>query len=115
MRKRRINNMDRQTLIQNITSNYRKRGITENIVNGLIDSGLQAGLNYDLIYLSLKSQIGKMFGEEFFCTPDEIAKALEVPVERVYKMVEEAKEELIAAGENPDDYFQQVPVSRFMM
>lgn len=38
-----------------------------------------------------------------------------VPVEEIYEMIQEGREELIAAGENPDKYFKEVSVNRFMM
>ena len=42
--------MDRETVIQNILTNYGQY-ITEEAIIPLIDSGIQQGLSYDLIYL----------------------------------------------------------------
>lgn len=107
--------MDRKMIIQNIMINYGKYGITEEIVNEIINAGLESGANYDLIYLDLMKRISEITGEEFICTSEDMARVYNVPVETIYEMIEEGREELIAAGENPDEYFKEVPVNRFMM
>lgn len=107
--------MDRKMIIQNIMINYGKYGITEEIVNEIINAGLESGANYDLIYLDLMKRISEITGEEFVCMPEDMARAYNVTVEEIYEMIEKGKEELIAAGENPDEYFKEVPVNRFMM
>lgn len=107
--------MNREMIIQNIMINYGKYGITEEMVNEIIDSGLESGANYDLIYLDLMKRISEIIGEEFVCMPKDMARAYNVPVETIYEMIEKGREELIASGENPDEYFKEVPVNRFMM
>ena len=44
-----------------------------------------------------------------------MARAFNVSDEEMDKIIKEAREELIEAGENPDEYFKEVPVHRFMM
>ncbi|WP_024346874.1 hypothetical protein [Lacrimispora indolis] len=107
--------MNRKMIIENIMINYGKYGITENMINELIDAGLESGANYDLIYLDLMKRISEITQEEFVCTSEDMARAYNVPVETIYEMIQEGREELIAAGENPDEYFKEVPVNRFMM
>ena len=41
--------MDKETVIQNILTNY-GQFITEDTIIPLIDSGIEQGLSYDLIY-----------------------------------------------------------------
>ena len=60
-------------------------------------------------------QISEITQEEFACMPEDMARAYNVPVRTIYEMIQEGREELIAAGENPDEYFKEVPVNRFMM
>lgn len=107
--------MTRELILQNIMTNYGRYGITEDMVNELIDAGLESGANYDLIYLDMMKRISELTGEEFICTSEDMARAYNVPVETIYKMIQEGREELIADGENPDEYFKEVPVNRFMM
>ena len=107
--------MNTEIVIQNIITNYGKYGITKELIEPLIDSGIKEGLSYDLIYLQLKSELSKLVGEEFYCTSEEMAKAFGVSIDEINKLIEESREELVAVGENPDDYFKEVQVTRFMM
>ena len=107
--------MDRETVIQNILINYAQYGITEETIIPLIDSGIEQGLSYDLIYLGLKMRLCKLAGEEFLCSSSDMARAFNMSNEEMQKIIEESREELIEAGENPDEYFREVPVHRFMM
>lgn len=107
--------MDRQTVIQNIMNNYGKFGITKDMIDEVIDAGIEGGMSYDLIYLDICRRISEITGEEFVCTSSDMARAFNVSNEEMQKIIEEAREELIEAGENPDEYFREVPVHRFMM
>ena len=111
--------MDKQTIIQNILINYGKYGITREMIKEniepLIDDGIKDGLTYDLIYLYLRSMMDKLTGQEFYCTSEEVARAFGVSHGEIQRIIEESREELIEAGENPDDYFREVQATRFMM
>lgn len=107
--------MTRQTVIQNIMNNYGKYGITRDMVEEVIDAGLEGGMSYDLIYLDICRRISEITGEEFVCTSSDMARAFNLSNEEMQKIIEEARQELIDAGENPDEYFREVPVHRFMM
>mgnify|MGYP007110270399 CR=1 FL=1 len=107
--------MDRGTVIQNIMNNYGKYGITEDMVNEVIDAGIEEGMSYDLIYLDICRRISEITGEEFVCTSSDMARAFNVSDEEMQKLIGEAREDLIEADENPDEYFREVPVHRFMM
>ncbi|MBD5548110.1 MAG: hypothetical protein HDQ97_12035 [Lachnospiraceae bacterium] len=107
--------MTRETIIQNITTNYGKYGITEETIIPLIDSGIEQGLSYDLIYLGLKMELCKLAGEEFYCTSDEMARAFGVSDDEMHRIIEESRQELLEAGENSDDYFREVQATRFMV
>ena len=107
--------MDKQTVIQNIMNNYSKYGITQDMVEEVIDAGLEGGMSYDLIYLDICRRISEITGEEFLCSSSDMARAFNVSDEEMDKIIEEARQELLEAGENPDEYFREVPVQRFMM
>ena len=113
-KRRRIINMDRKTIIQNVMNNYGNY-ITKEELDNLIDSGLRQGFSYDLIYLGLKYSLSDVAGEEFYCTSEEVAKAFGMSDDEMNRTIEEAREELIANGENPDEYFKQVQPMNFMM
>ena len=107
--------MDRETVIQNIMNNYGKYGITQDMVEEVIDAGIEEGMSYDLIYLDICRRISEITGEEFVCTASDMAKAFNVSDEEMDKIIEEAREELIESGENPDECFRSVQSTRFMM
>lgn len=111
--------MDRKKIIQNITLNYSKYGVTQNmieeIIEPLIDDGVKDGLTYDMIYLYVRLMLDKLTGQEFYCTSDEVARAFGVSNDEMNNIIEDARQELIEKGEDPDQYFKSVPVQRFMM
>lgn len=107
--------MTRELIIQNILTNYKQFGITEETIIPLIDSGIQQGLSYDLIYLGLKMELSKLSGEEFYCTSSDMARAFNVSHEEMNRIIEESRQELAAEGKNPDDYFREVTATRFMI
>lgn len=107
--------MDKKTVIQNILTNYGEYGITEETIIPLIDSGIEQGLSYDLIYLGLKMELSKLVGEEFYCTSSDMARAFNVSNEEMNKIIEQSRQDLAAEGKNPDDYFREVKATRFMI
>ena len=107
--------MDRQTVIQNIMNNYGKYGITPDMINEVIDAGLEGGMSYDMIYLDTRRRISDITGEEILCSSSDMARAMGGSEEEMTRMIDEARRELIKEGEDPDEYFKEVPVHRFMM
>lgn len=107
--------MDRETVIQNIMNNYGENGITIDMVEEVIDAGLEGGMTYDLIYLDICRRISEITGEEFVCSASDLARAYNISDDEMDRIIEEAREELIEAGEDPNEYFRKVPVHRFMM
>ena len=107
--------MDRETVLQNIMNNYRKYGITEDMVNEVIDAGRKDGMSYELIYLDTCRKISEIVGEEFICTSSDMARAFGISEDEMNRIIEESREELIAAGEDPDEYFRTVETTRFIM
>ena len=107
--------MDRETVLQNIMLNYGKYGITEDMVEEVIDAGIEGGMSYELIYWDTCRKISEITGDEFICTSSDMARAFGISEGEMNQIIEEAREELIANGENPDEYFKTVESTRFMM
>ena len=107
--------MTREIIIQNLMNNYKQYGITVDMIEEVIDAGLEEGMNYDMIYLDICRRISEITGEEFLCSASDMAKAFGVSDEEMEKIIADAREELIEAGEDPDEYFRSVPVQRFMI
>ena len=55
--------MTRDLIIQNILNNYSQYGITEETIIPLIDSGIQQGFSFDLIFLGLIMELCNLSGE----------------------------------------------------
>ena len=89
-------------------NNYGKYGITQDMVEEVIDSGLEGGMSYDLIYLDMCRKISEITGEEFVCSASDLARAYGVSDEEMQRLIEEAREELIESGEDPDEYFRVI-------
>ncbi len=106
--------MNRDMVIQNIMLNYGQYVAKEQL-ESMIDSGVAEGFTYELIYLTLKAELSKLAGEEFYCTSSDMAKALGVSENEINRLIEESRKELITAGKNPDDYFKTVQTTKFMM
>ena len=104
--------MTREIIIQNIMNNYGKYGITQDMVEEVIDSGLEEGMNYDMIYLDMCRRISEITGEEFVCSASDLARAYNVSDAEMEKIIADAREELIESGEDPDEYFREVSVHR---
>lgn len=108
--------MTRELIILNIMNNYgSKYGFTTDMVEEVIDAGLEKGMNYDMIYLDICRKISDITGEEFFCSTSDMARAYGVSLEEMEKIIADAREELTEAGEDPDEYFREVPVGGFVM
>lgn len=107
--------MDRETVLQNIMVNYGKYGITEDMVNEVIDAGLEGGMSYELIYWDTCRKISEITGDEFICTSSDMARAFGMSEDEMNRLIEEAREELIADGQDPDEYFRTVETTKFMM
>lgn len=106
--------MDREMVLQNVMNNYGKYGITTDMVEKVIDAGLEGGMSYDLIYFDTCRKISEITGEEFYCSSSDMARAFGVSYEEMDRIIEKLRQELIEAGEDPDEYFREVPVHRFI-
>ena len=107
--------MDREMVMQNVMINYGKYGVTEDVISNIIDIGLEGGLSYDFIYYDICRKLSELTGQEFMCTSSDMARAFGISDGEMQKIIEEARKGLIKAGEDPDEYFREVPVQRFMM
>lgn len=59
--------------------------------------------------------LSNVYGEEFYCTSFEMAKAFDITEDEIDGLIKEAREELLANGEDPDEYFRTVQSSNFLM
>lgn len=78
-------------IIQNILTNYGKYGITQDMVEEVIDSGIEGGMSYDMIYLDICRRISEITGEEFICTSSDMARAFNMSDDEMQKIIKAAR------------------------
>ena len=101
--------MDKETVINNVLANYGKYGITKEELQRMVENGMK---NYDLsldaIYNGLRMSLASAFGEHEFFSLDDVMAITGESREELLQRIEQCRQELIEAGENPDDYFKPV-------
>lgn len=68
-----------------------------------------------MIYWDTCRKISEITGEEFVCISSDLARAFGMSDDEMDRIIEEAREELLASGENPDEYFKTVETTIFMV
>ena len=101
--------MDKETVINNILANYGKYGITKEELQRMVENGMK---NYDLtldaIYNGLRMSLASAFGEHEYFSLDDVMAITGESREELLQRIEQCRQELIEAGENPDDYFKPI-------
>ena len=94
--------------IKNLLPTYEKYGVNSQMVKDCIVSGLNLGLSIEACYSGLRMQLAQIFDEnEYFSMEDVMAITGESKAE-LSERIEQYRKELIAAGEDPDDYFKPI-------
>ena len=105
--------MDKNALINNLLANYGKYGVTRAELEPIIDDGIQ---NYDLsleaIYSGLRMSLASAFNEHEYFSLDDVMTIAGESREEFLQCIEQCRQELIEAGENPDEYFKPVEPQR---
>lgn len=60
-------------------------------------------------------KLSEITGEEFICTSSDMARAFNISDGEMQKIIQEAREELIKSGEDPDEYFREVKTTKYLM
>ena len=98
--------MDKDALINNLLANYVKCGVTR----------AELELSYDLpleaIYSGLRMSLASAFNEHEYFSLDDVMAITGESREELLQRIEQCRQELIEAGENPDEYFKPVEPQR---
>lgn len=100
--------MTRNDVVKNLMSTYGKHGVTELLIEDEIESGLKHGFSYQTIYTGLRMALGNAFNVREYFTPAEMAEAFGATEEEMIAQVEDLRQQLIDAGEDPNEYFTKV-------
>lgn len=105
--------MDREMIINNLLADYGKYGVTRAELEPIIDDGIQ---NYDLsleaIYSGLRMSLAFAFNEHKYFSLDDVMAITGESREELLQRIEQCRQEMIKAGENPDEYFKPVEPQR---
>lgn len=105
--------MDRETVINNLVVNYGKYGITREKLEPIIDDGIQNfNLSLEIIYSGLRMSLASEFDEHEYFSLDDVMAITGESREEILQRIEQCRQELIDAGENPEEYFKPVETQR---
>lgn len=101
--------MDKETIISNLYAEYGQHGITKADLLSAVEDGMN---NYDLsldaVYNCLRMSLASAFGGHEYFTMEDVMAITGESREELAQRIEQCRQELIEAGENPDDYFKPV-------
>lgn len=92
--------------LSNLYSKYGKYGferefLSDQLRNGIMEHGFSVNTSYNGLRMILAQETGE---HEYFSLED-VMEITGESREEILDRIEECREELAAAGENPDDYF----------
>lgn len=95
--------------INRLYSTYSKHGITKELITRLVMDGIKKqGFAPLDIYNLLRMSLGHEFNEREYFSLDDVMAITGETEEELAKRIEQYRVELLAAGENPDDYFKPI-------
>lgn len=99
--------------LDNLFSKYRKYGFDRELLSRQLQDGvMNQGFSLNMTYNGLRMALGIATGREELFSVDDVAEMTEMTNDEVLQEIEKARKELVAAGENPDDYFKPVESSQ---
>jgi len=109
--------MTRELIVQNIIYNYGKKyDITADMVEQLINSGLRNNINLNAVYSGIKLAISQVHNEHEYFTIDDVCEITKETPKEVMARIETMREDMLAEGIDPGDFFMRTqPSSKFMM
>lgn len=95
--------------LNRLVNKYGKYGFSkELLLEQLQDGVMNQGFSLNMTYNGLRMALGIATGQEELFSVDDVAEISGMSREEVLQEIENARKELVAAGENPDDYFKPV-------
>lgn len=92
--------------LDNLCRKYGKYGFTREFLSAQLSSGImEQGFTVNVAYNGLRMILAQETGEKELFSVNDVAEATGESPEWVVEQIEEYRAELLAAGENPDDYF----------
>jgi hypothetical protein len=95
--------------VNNLYATYAKYGTTKQFLREMIESGIKQGFSVRVAYNGVRMCLGKETGEREYFTLDELQEITGESREELVARAEQMKNELRAAGKNPDEYIKEIP------
>lgn len=102
-----------QTALNSLYEKYGKYGFAKEILSEQLRSGVIHGFSVNAVYNGLRMVLALETGEHEYFSLEDVQEITHESRDELIKKVEQYRKELIAAGENPDDYFQKVEPMTF--
>lgn len=106
-----------QTALNNLYANYKQYGVSKEFLSEQLRGGvLEHGFSVEAAYHDLRMVLAQVTGEHGLFSIDDVSAITGESRQELIERIEQYREELAAAGKNPDDYFMLVePVEKTIL
>ena len=94
-----------QEALDNLCEKYNRFGFEREFLAGLLNSGVGEQFSVKAAYNGIRMCLAHETGEHELFSIEDVMEITGESREEILDRIEEFREELTAAGENPDDYF----------
>lgn len=95
--------------LNRLVNKYGKYGFDRELLSLQLQDGvMNQGFSLNMTYNGLRMALGSATGQEELFSVEDVAEMSGMSRDEVLQEIEKARNELVAAGENPDDYFKPV-------
>ncbi|WP_274420350.1 hypothetical protein [Blautia sp. XA-2221] len=95
--------------LNKLSNKYEKYGFSKEMLSEQLQDGvMNQGFSLNMTYNGLRMALGSATGQEELFSVDDVVEISGLSRDEVLQEIEKARNELVAAGENPDDYFKPV-------
>lgn len=95
-----------QEALGNLCEKYNRFGFEREFLAGLLNNGIgEHGFSVRAAYNGIRMSLAQFTGEHEYFSLEDVMEITGESREEILDRIEECREELAAAGENPDDYF----------
>lgn len=95
--------------LDRLFNKYGKHGFSKEMLSEQLQDGvMNQGFSLNMTYNGLRMALGSATGQEELFSVDDVVEISGLSRDEVLQEIEKARNELVAAGENPDDYFRPV-------
>lgn len=95
--------------VNNLYATYSKHGASKQFLRKMVESGIKQGFSVRAAYNGVRMCLGNYSGEREYFTLDELQEITGESREELVARAEQMKNELRAAGKNPDEYIKEIP------